>query len=79
VESFSICLVHHFHSSQVHFYSITTLCGWIKTKWIEQMWRYGIRDLDLLTVGFVNGMYIESDNDSENYVQAATQKDYDSF
>ena len=25
----------------------------------------------------VNDMYIESDNDSENYVQVATQKDYD--
>ena len=36
-----------------------------------------IRDLDLLTVGLVNDMYIESDNDSENYVQVATQKDYD--
>ena len=26
-----------------------------------------IRDLDLLTVGLVNDLYIESDNDSENY------------
>ena len=38
-----------------------------------------IRDLDLLTVGLVNDMYIESDNDSENYAQVATQKDYDLF
>ena len=38
-----------------------------------------IRDLDLLTVGLVNDMYIESDNDSENYAQVATQRDYDLF
>ena len=38
-----------------------------------------IRDLDLLTVRLVNDMYIESDNDNENYAQVATQKDYDSF
>ena len=28
-----------------------------------------------ITVGLVNDMYIESDNDSENYAQVATQKD----
>ena len=33
-----------------------------------------IRDLDLLTVGLVNDMYIESDNDNENYAQVATQR-----
>ena len=38
-----------------------------------------IRDLDLLTVGLVNDMYIESDNDSENYAQVATQRDFDLF
>jgi len=38
-----------------------------------------IRDLDLLTVGLVNDMYIESDNDSESYAQVATQRDYDLF
>jgi len=38
-----------------------------------------IRDLDLLTVGLVNDMYIESDNDSETYAQVATQKDMDLF
>jgi hypothetical protein len=32
-----------------------------------------IRDLDLLTVGLVNDMYIESDNDSETYAQVGTQ------
>ena len=38
-----------------------------------------IRDLDLLTVGLVNDMYIESDNDNENYAQVATQRDFDLF
>lgn len=38
-----------------------------------------IRDLDLLTVGLVNDMYIERDNDSQEYAQVATQKDYDQF
>ena len=38
-----------------------------------------IRDLDLLTVGLVNDMYIESDNDGETYAQVATQKDFDLF
>ena len=38
-----------------------------------------IRDLDLLTVGLVNDMYIESDNDSENYAQVDTQRDFDLF
>lgn len=38
-----------------------------------------IRDLDLLTVGMVNDMYIEGDNDSETYAQVATQRDYDLF
>ena len=38
-----------------------------------------IRDLDLLTVGLVNDMYIERDNDSENYDQIATQTDFDLF
>ena len=38
-----------------------------------------IRDLDLLTVGLVNGMYIERDNDSESYDQIGTQIDMDLF
>ena len=38
-----------------------------------------IRDLDLLTVGLVNDMFIESENDSENYAQVATQRDFDLF
>ena len=33
-----------------------------------------IRDLDLLTVGLVNDMYIESDNDSQEYAQVAIEK-----
>ena len=38
-----------------------------------------IRDLDLLTVGLVNDMYIERDNDSEKYAQVATQADFDKW
>ena len=34
-----------------------------------------IRDLDLLTVGLVNDMYIESDNDSETYRERYVGKD----
>lgn len=38
-----------------------------------------IRDLDLLTIGLVNDMYIESRNDEYKYAVVATQEDYDSF
>ena len=38
-----------------------------------------IRDLDLLTVGLVNDMYIENDNDSETYAQIGTQAQMDAF
>lgn len=38
-----------------------------------------IRDLDLLTVGLVNGMYIASDNDTGKYAQIGTQADMDRF
>ena len=39
-----------------------------------------IRDLDLLTIGIVNDMYIESRNDDYNgYSEVATQKDFDLF
>jgi hypothetical protein len=40
-----------------------------------------IRDLDLLTIGMVNDMYVESRNDacSEAYVELATQADFDIF
>ena len=38
-----------------------------------------IRDLDLLTIGMVNDMYIESRNDEHKYAVVATQKDFDQF
>ena len=40
-----------------------------------------IRDLDLLTIGMVNDMYVESRNDGgpEVYVELATQADFDNF
>ena len=39
-----------------------------------------IRDLDLLTIGLINDMFIESRNDDYNgYSEIATQSDYDLF
>ena len=39
-----------------------------------------IRDLDLLTIGLVNDMFIESKNDDySGYSEIATQSDYDLF
>jgi hypothetical protein len=39
-----------------------------------------IRDLDLLTIGLVNDMFIESRNDDyKGYSEIATQSDYDLF
>lgn len=41
-----------------------------------------IRDLDLLTIGMVNDMYVESGNDQDadkNYNVIATQADFDRF
>ena len=39
-----------------------------------------IRDLDLLTIGTVNDMFIESRNDDYNgYSEVAGQADYDAF
>jgi hypothetical protein len=40
-----------------------------------------IRDLDLLTIGLVNEMYIESGNDEvkDAYSYVATQADFDKF
>ena len=41
-----------------------------------------IRDLDLLTIGMVNDMYIESGNDQEDdkhYKVLASQEDFDRF
>ena len=40
-----------------------------------------IRDLDLLTIGMVNDMYVESgnDQDADAYAVLANQKDFDAF
>ena len=41
-----------------------------------------IRDLDLLTIGMVNDLYVESENDQDadkNYSVLATQADFDRF
>ncbi len=38
-----------------------------------------IRDLDLLTIGMVNEMAIESGNDDWDYQELATQDDFDQF
>jgi hypothetical protein len=39
-----------------------------------------IRDLDLLTIGLVNEMYIESGNDEyKGWSQLASQTDFDAF
>nr|DAM52709.1 MAG TPA: hypothetical protein [Caudoviricetes sp.] len=39
-----------------------------------------IKDLELLTIGLVNDMYAESENDDyKGYKELATQYDFDSF
>ena len=38
-----------------------------------------IRDLDLLTIGLVNDMYIELNNDDYKYAAVAGQADFDNF
>lgn len=38
-----------------------------------------IRDLDLITIGFVHDMYAESGNDDCDYDVVATQSHYDNF
>ena len=38
-----------------------------------------IRDLELLTIGMVNDMYVESRNDEHKYAVVATQEDFDRF
>ena len=38
-----------------------------------------IPDLDLLTIGMVNDMYVESRNDEHKYAVVATQEDFDKF
>lgn len=36
-------------------------------------------DLDLLSIGLVNDMYTESNNDDFKYQEVATQNDFDRF
>jgi hypothetical protein len=38
-----------------------------------------IRDLDLLTIGMVNEMHIEHENDNYKYAQVAGQEQFDAF
>ena len=38
-----------------------------------------LTDLDLLTIGMVNEMFIEKDNDEATYEFKATQDDFDRF
>jgi len=38
-----------------------------------------LRDLDLLTVGMVNDIFIENQNDDFDYLPVATQEDFDNF
>lgn len=38
-----------------------------------------LRDLELLTVGMVNDIFIENQNDDYEYVPLATQEDFDKF
>ena len=36
-------------------------------------------ELDLLTIGMVTEIFIESNNDSESYAYVGTQQDFDAF
>ena len=38
-----------------------------------------VSDLDLLSIGLVNDMFIEKSNDDYNYKEVATQDDFDKF
>ena len=38
-----------------------------------------IRDLDLLTIGMVTDLYVESRTDEPKYAEVATQKAFDQF
>lgn len=38
-----------------------------------------IADLELLSIGLINDMYIESRNDEHKYAELATQEDMDRF
>jgi hypothetical protein len=38
-----------------------------------------IQDLDLLSIGLINDMYVESSNDDYKFATLATQEDMDKF
>ena len=38
-----------------------------------------LADLDLVTIGMVNDMFVEKGNDEETYDTLATQEDFDNF
>ena len=38
-----------------------------------------LRDLDLLTVGMVNDIFVENMNDDYDYKELATHEDFDTF
>lgn len=38
-----------------------------------------VRDLDFLTIGLLSDMFMEAQNDDEDYDQLATQEDMDNF
>ena len=38
-----------------------------------------LRDLDLLTVGMVNDIFVENANDECDYATLASQEDFDAF
>ena len=38
-----------------------------------------LRDLDLLTVGMVNDIFVENQNDDYEYEEVARQEDFDAF
>lgn len=38
-----------------------------------------LNDLDLLTIGMVNDMFIEKANDNYKYKEIASQEDFDDF
>lgn len=38
-----------------------------------------LRDLDLLTVGMVNDIFVENQNDDFEYEEVADQADFDAF
>ena len=38
-----------------------------------------LRDLELLTVGMVNDIFVENMNDDYDYKELATQEDFDTF